>query len=122
MPENRATAGLRTMCPARNFVTAARWDPRWDGLPLFFARVARRFAFSRWYLGGSAALEWKAARRLWKGFDGVVHSMWADHDLGFLDLLLSKKRHKLCGTFIIAPTTFQSYNPASSPGSAISTR
>ena len=89
---------LAQYVPGAEVLTAARREPS-GGAALFFARVARRFAFSRWYLGGSAALEWKAARRLWNGFDGVMHSMWADHDLGYLDLVLNKRRHKLCGTF-----------------------
>ena len=74
-----------------------RRDPE-KALPLFAARVARQFSFSRWYLGGSAELEFKTLRRLRSGYEGVVHCMWADHDLGFLDLLLDKSRHRLCGT------------------------
>ena len=84
--------------PGAEFLSTERGEPR-SGLPLFFSRAARRFAFTRWYLGGNAVLEWKAVRRLWKGFDGVVHSMWADHDLGYIDLFLDKRRHKFCGTF-----------------------
>jgi glycosyltransferase involved in cell wall biosynthesis len=92
--------------PGAEFLTVPREQPK-GGLPLFSARVARRLAFSRWYIGGSAALEWKAVKRLRKGFDGVVHSMWADHDLGFLDLVLNKKRHKFCGTFHNCSDDFQ---------------
>jgi glycosyltransferase involved in cell wall biosynthesis len=33
--------------------------------------------------------------------------MWADHDLGFLDLLLNRKRNPLCGTFHNCPGDFQ---------------
>lgn len=97
---------LAQYVPRAEILTAERRDPA-GGAALFFARVARRFAFSRWYLGGSAELEWKAARRLWQGFDGVVHSMWADHDLGYLDFLLDKSRHKLCGTFHNCSDDFQ---------------
>jgi glycosyltransferase involved in cell wall biosynthesis len=78
-------------------ITAPRRDPAgfW---PLMGARALRRLSFSRWYLGGSAELEWKARRRL-REFTGVVHSLWSDHDFGYLDFFLDRKKHKLCGTF-----------------------
>ena len=88
------------------FLNARRADPR-GGAVLFFARVARKFAFSRWYLGGCAQMEWKAMRRLRAGFEGVVHSLWADHDLGYLDLFLNRKSQKFCGTFHNCPDDFQ---------------
>ena len=98
---------LAQYIPRAEIITAPRAQLK-GGVALFLARVARRFAFSRWYLGGSAELEWKAAQRLWHGFDGVVHSMWADHDLGYLDLVLNKKCHKLCGTFHNCSDDFKS--------------
>lgn len=70
------------------------------------ARVAQRYAFSRWYLGACAVLEAKAWRELQGGFSGIVHLMWADHDLGFLDLLLDSRRHRLVGTFHNCSDTF----------------
>lgn len=87
------------------YIQAPRADPA--GAGLFFARVARKLSFSRWYLGGSASLEWQAWRALRRGFRGVVHSMWADHDHGFLDLILSAKRNPLCGTFHNCPGDFR---------------
>ncbi len=95
---------LADYVPGAKLLHAPRADPR--GARLLFARIARRFAFSRWYLGGSATLEWQAFRELRKGFEGVVHSMWADHDLGYLDLVLNSKRHRLCGTFHNCPDDF----------------
>lgn len=97
---------LAEYLPGAEFLHTARVEPT-SPLPLFAARVARRFAFSRWYLGGCAALEWKARQRLRAGFTGVVHSMWSDHDLGFLDFLLDRKSHRLCGTFHNCADTFQ---------------
>lgn len=89
---------LADYVPGAEYLETVRADPV-RPLPLFFARVARRCAFSRWYLGGSAALEWQALQRIRSGFEGIVHTMWADHDHGFLDLFLDRNRHKLCGTF-----------------------
>jgi len=88
------------------FIHAPRADPQ-GGASLFAARVARRFAFSRWYLGGSASLEWQAWQRMRAGFEGVVHSMWADHDLGYLDLFIRRPRQALCGTFHNCPDDFR---------------
>ncbi len=97
---------LAQYVPGAEILTSERAEPK-GGPGLFFSRVARKFAFSRWYLAGSAKLEWKAARRVWSGFDGVVHAMWADHDLGYLDLVLNKKRHRFCGTFHNCPDDFK---------------
>lgn len=96
---------LAEYVPGARFIHAPREDP--GGVRLLCARVARKFAFSRWYLGGSASLEWQAWRELRAGFRGVVHSMWADHDLGYLDLLLDRRRNPLCGTFHNCPGDFQ---------------
>lgn len=96
---------LAEYLPEAKFITALRADPP-GGLPLFGARVARRFAFSRWYLGGSASLEAQTRREIRRGFRGIVHSMWADHDLGFLDLLLKRKHLPLVGSFHNCSDTF----------------
>ena len=96
---------LADYIPGAEFLHAPRADPK--GAALFFARLARRGAFSRWYLGGSAQIEWQAFRRLRAGFDGPIHSMWADHDLGFLDLVMPNKRRRFCGTFHNCPDDFR---------------
>lgn len=104
--QNSGYSLLAKYIPGAEFLTAPRTEPR-SGLPLLASRVARKFAFTRWYLGGSAALERKALARLRGGFEGVVHSMWSDHDLGYLDLFLDKKKQKLCGTFHNCSDDFQ---------------
>jgi glycosyltransferase involved in cell wall biosynthesis len=91
--------------PGARFIHTVRADPA-GGLPLLGARLARQVSFSRWYLGGCAALEVAAWRQLRAGFAGIVHSMWADHDLGFLDLLMDRKRQRLVGTFHNCDDTF----------------
>jgi glycosyltransferase involved in cell wall biosynthesis len=89
---------LADYLPDAECLRAQRADPA-SSLGLLLAKLGRQLAFSRWYLGGSAVLEARAFRRIRRGFRGVVHCMWADHDLGYLDLLLSPRRHRLCGTF-----------------------
>jgi len=96
---------LAARLPEARFLHTIRADPP-GGIPLFAARVARRFAFSRWYLGGSAQLEMLAWREFSQGFSGIIHSMWADHDLGYLDLFLNRKTHRLVGSFHNCDDTF----------------
>lgn len=96
---------LAAHLPGSRFLHTIRADPP-GGLPLLAARIARQFSFSRWYLGGCAQLEIQAWRQLRAGFSGIVHSMWADHDLGYLDLLLDRRRQRLVGTFHNCDDTF----------------
>jgi glycosyltransferase involved in cell wall biosynthesis len=96
---------LASHLPEARVLQTQRADPP-GGLPLLGARVARRLSFSRWYLGGCAALEARAWGELRRGFSGIVHAMWADHDLGFLDLLLDRRRHRLVGSFHNCDDTF----------------
>jgi glycosyltransferase involved in cell wall biosynthesis len=96
---------LAAYLPEARFLHAPRKEPA-GGLPLLGARLARRVAFSRWYLGGCAALEIQAWRELRKGFSGIVHSLWADHDLGFIDLLLDRRKQRFVGSFHNCDDTF----------------
>ena len=96
---------LASYLPEARFLHTIRADPA-GGLRLFGARLARQVSFSRWYLGGCAALEAQAWRELRRGFEGIVHSMWADHDLGFLDLVMDRKQHRLVGSFHNCDDTF----------------
>jgi glycosyltransferase involved in cell wall biosynthesis len=84
--------------PGAQLITAIREDPA-SALLLLGARLLRRGAFSRWYLGGSAQLEWKAWQTLRTAGPSPVHMLWSDLDLGYLDLLLDRDRHPLFGTF-----------------------
>ncbi len=79
-------------------MTRPRTMPR-GGVSLLALRIARRVAFTRWYTGGSARLEWRVIRRFRGRLRGVIHSLWADHDLGFLDLAPRHPDVTFCGTF-----------------------
>ncbi len=89
---------LAEYLPQGESLTAPRGDPA-GGWRWLVAGAARRAAFTRWYLGGCAELEWHAWLRLRRGFEGVVHYLWCDRDLGFLDLLLNPRHHRLVATF-----------------------
>jgi glycosyltransferase involved in cell wall biosynthesis len=80
------------------WITANRSDPN-RFVPRLLARVARRAAFSRWYLGGSAVAEWKCSKFVRRHGRTLVHLLWADNDLGFLDYYLRLHGDILCGTF-----------------------
>jgi glycosyltransferase involved in cell wall biosynthesis len=56
-------------------------------------------AISNWYQLSSLRLEWQACRAVRRGFAGVVHLLWGERDLGFLDLLLRRSRLPVCCTF-----------------------
>lgn len=86
------------------FLSTVRKNPG-RFLPWVLARTTARFAFTRYYLGGCAQLEWKAWKRIRKGDVGLVHMMWADHDLGFLDLFVNQKTTPICGTFHLCSDT-----------------
>ena len=79
-------------------ITATRSDPE-SFLPRICARLANRLAFSRWYVGGSAIAEWKCQRHLRHRPKSIVHMLWADLDLGFLDHYLNLRGDWFCGTF-----------------------
>jgi glycosyltransferase involved in cell wall biosynthesis len=89
---------LAEYMPEAEVVVTARQDPTGWGRRMC-ARAARRLAFSRWYLGGSAAMEWKGMRRLRASARRLVHVFWGEFDLGFLDLYTRWAALPLCATF-----------------------
>ena len=66
-------------------------------------RGIRSIAIVNWYHLESAVVEWRAWQILRSGFNGLLHYMWADRDLGFLDLLPERARPTICATFHACP-------------------
>jgi len=93
---------LAEYIPGSEVLTAERRPPT-DIL----GRVARfglsRAAITSWYQLASASLEWRAWQRIRGGFEGVVHVLWADSDLGVLDYLVRPAKQALCCTFHSSP-------------------
>lgn len=71
----------------------------------FLVAVLARLACSRWYRWGSLALEWKAWQKLRSGGVDLVHVMWGDKDLGFIDKFAQFPQIPLCVTMHCCPDT-----------------
>ena len=83
-------------------IGALRAEP--DGpLERLIVRGIRSIALSDWYRLASANVEWQAWQIARSGFRGLVHYMWAERDLGFLDMLPEHARPILCATFHACP-------------------
>lgn len=79
-------------------VVTQRSDPS-GGIARFITRVQRRFAFTRWFTGGSAKMEHEVRAQCRFGFTGPVHLLWCDRDLGTLHTFLRRRGQPLIGTF-----------------------
>ena len=89
---------LAEYMPCRK-LSVLRSEPR--SLPARAAtRILSRASLTNWYRISSGRLELRAAYELLKSDYGIVHFLWADSDLGFMDVLrLRRSSFKLCGTF-----------------------
>ncbi len=81
-----------------HFIQKRRRDPR-SPIERVVVGLMSRVTFTRWYRLGSANMEWEGCQELRRGFAGVTHILWADSDLGFLDLVRHRQRQPLCATF-----------------------
>lgn len=62
-------------------------------------RALRPYAFTSWYQPSSARLEFSAWRKLRERSYDVLHYLWADSDLGLLDLAPCRRSVPICATF-----------------------
>src|SRR5947207_146836 len=89
---------LADYLPQATLIDVERYDPV-GFFALNCVRVARKLAFSRWYLGGSAVMEWRGLHHLGRKKPALVHYLWTDVDMGFLDLFLRLRHDRIVGTF-----------------------
>jgi len=89
---------LATHLQPQHLVTEPRTQPH-DLAGRAWTWLLTRGSFCRWYRPSSSKMEWRAYRLLRSGFTGIVHVFWADHDLGYLDVISKRTRTPICGTF-----------------------
>ncbi|WP_395747005.1 glycosyltransferase family 4 protein [Prosthecobacter sp.] len=83
-------------------ISALRQEPRsyWQRACVW---LLSRLSFTRWYRQGSLRVELGAWREMPPGFEGVVHYLWGDRDMGYLDLLPLPRGAVLCATIHSCP-------------------
>jgi len=83
------------------FLNVFRRPPNWlTRIPTAFNC---RLTLVRWAWGSSVKLEWMALRRLRGNPRQIVHYLWADRDMAYLDLLKGRMGFKLVGSFHNCP-------------------
>ena len=95
---------LADYVPGSRTFEVRRFEPR-GFLRRAANAVLRSATFTSWYRFSSARLEWRAWRALAGDFHGPLHLLWADQDLGFLDLIARQRGVPLCCTFHCCPDT-----------------
>jgi glycosyltransferase involved in cell wall biosynthesis len=93
---------LARYLPAADFLNVFRQAPRSLLLRIPMA-LNRRLTLVRWAWGSSVKLEWMALQRLRRNPRQIVHYLWADRDMAYLDLLKRRMGFKLVGSFHNCP-------------------
>jgi len=102
---------LARYLPEAEFLNVFRRSP--NLLTRIPTAINRRLTLVRWAWGSSVKLEWMALRRLRGNPRQIVHYLWADRDMAYLDLLKRRMGFKLVGSFHNCPD--QLYNLFNSP-------
>jgi len=92
---------LARYLPEAEFLNVFRRPPNW--LTRIPTALNRRLTLVRWAWGSSVKLEWMALRRLRGNPRQIVHYLWADRDMAYLDLLKRRMGFKLVGSFHNCP-------------------
>jgi glycosyltransferase involved in cell wall biosynthesis len=66
-------------------------------------RIVRTFAASQWYKLTSLELEWRLVQQVYNCRPDLIHLLWAERDLGYLDLINRAAALPLCCTFHCCP-------------------
>src|SRR6266404_6216438 len=97
---------LADYVPGARLVEVQRTEPK-GLIARAMTAVIRRCSISSWYRLSSLRLETRAWRILHKERSQrlAVHFLWADRNLGWLDLMLHRPRQRLVCTFHACPDT-----------------
>lgn len=93
---------LARFLPEARFLEVCRQSPS-NIVTRLLTAVNRRLTLVRWAWGSSVYLELLALRMTRKNPCRVVHYLWADRDMAYLDLLKSRLGFKLIGSFHNCP-------------------
>jgi glycosyltransferase involved in cell wall biosynthesis len=93
---------LARYIPSSTFLEVQRRSPS-NLFTRLLTAVNRRFTLVNWAWGSSLHLEWKALRLLRENPDRLVHYLWADRDMAYLDLLKKRLGFRMVGTFHNCP-------------------
>jgi glycosyltransferase involved in cell wall biosynthesis len=93
---------LARYLPEATFLEVYRQSPR-NVLTRFLTAINRRLTLVHWAWGSSIRLEWQALRMLKKDPNRIVHYLWADRDMAYLDLIKAQLGCKIVGTFHNCP-------------------
>lgn len=88
--------------PEASFLEVYRQSPRNIATRILTA-VNRRLTLVQWAWASSVYLEWLALRKFRKNPYRILHYLWADRDIAYLDLLKSRLGYKIVGTFHNCP-------------------
>jgi len=93
---------LARYLPEADFLNVFRQAPR-NLLTRIPTALNRRLTLVRWAWGSSLKLEWMALKRLQRNPRQIVHYLWADRDMAYLDLLKRRMGFKLVSSFHNCP-------------------
>lgn len=97
-------AVLADYLPQAEKVTALRqWPKRIEKRLL--NRIIRSHAISEWYQLSSIEIEQKISQKIQKSSVDLVHFLWAERDLGYINWLHKKSVPPICCTFHICSDT-----------------
>ncbi|MTJ11418.1 glycosyltransferase family 4 protein [Anabaena sp. UHCC 0187] len=62
-------------------------------------KILNTFAISSWYKISSAKLEWLIWKQIQNSNHRLIHFLWGERDLGYIDLLIDQNLYPICSTF-----------------------
>jgi glycosyltransferase involved in cell wall biosynthesis len=99
---------LADYLPQYSLIRVPRSHPQKPSIYWAISGLLRRISFTKWWVASGVALEWKAILHWWHHPEGVVVSLWADHDLSLLDIVARLWKKTLVGVFHACPDDLES--------------
>lgn len=93
---------LARYVPGADFIEVQRRSPR-NMLTRTLTALNRRLTLVGWAWGSSVKLEYQALRMLRHDSGRLLHYLWADRDMAYLDMLKGRMKFRLVGSFHNCP-------------------